>query len=91
MTKQASRVWETIIQHCPDGDAIERLYRECLAGKLADLAMHPFANFPLQRLLERCDEKALVSSALESCGFMRGFILPIPVHGRHTMYGRGQV
>jgi hypothetical protein len=59
-----SRIFETIIRKCND-DTYEFLVSKFFLGNLADLALHPSANFAVQRVLERLtrsdDVKAVVN------------------------------
>ncbi|KAM9322424.1 nucleolar protein 9 [Pholidichthys leucotaenia] len=45
----SSRLMETIIQLSPKR-LLRELYKNHLKGRLVDLALHPIANFPIQRL-----------------------------------------
>lgn len=61
----SSRLVETIIQlsHKP---LLRELYKKHLTGSLVDLALHPIANFPIQRLTAASAKYKLVGDVFVS-------------------------
>ncbi|KFD62990.1 hypothetical protein M514_03613, partial [Trichuris suis] len=58
--KQSSRFWEQLIRLSPNNFPSE-LYLKHLQTHLLKLSLHRFANFPLQRFLDRCSNTETAS------------------------------
>ncbi|MEQ2190927.1 hypothetical protein XENOCAPTIV_015093, partial [Xenoophorus captivus] len=58
-----SRLIDTIIQLCHKS-LLRDLYKNHLKGNLVDLALHPIANFPIQRLTAASAKYKLVGDVL---------------------------
>lgn len=57
--KHASRIWEKVILLCSEDD-LERLFKSFMQENLVQLSTNSFANFIVQRLLERCKTEEMV-------------------------------
>lgn len=65
----SSHLIETIVQlsHKP---LLRSLYKNHLKGQLVDLALHPIANFPVQRLTAALAKHKLVGRGRETGGLV---------------------
>ncbi|KAM3725530.1 Nucleolar protein [Dirofilaria immitis] len=59
--KQTSHLWDIIVQKA-DEDLRQSLYHYVLEGKLFDLSLHMFANFPLQKYLLSVKSSELITN-----------------------------
>ncbi|CAG9538108.1 unnamed protein product [Cercopithifilaria johnstoni] len=58
--KQASHLWDVIVQKV-DEDLRQILYHSVLEGRLFDLSLHMFANFPVQKYILSVKSNELVT------------------------------
>uniref|UniRef100_A0A915PTG7 PUM-HD domain-containing protein n=1 Tax=Setaria digitata TaxID=48799 RepID=A0A915PTG7_9BILA len=58
--KFASRLWDIIVQKA-DEDLRQRLYHAVLEGRLFNLSLHMFANFPIQKYILSAKSDELVT------------------------------
>uniref|UniRef100_A0A0R3S3A6 DUF2428 domain-containing protein n=1 Tax=Elaeophora elaphi TaxID=1147741 RepID=A0A0R3S3A6_9BILA len=59
--KQASHLWDIIVQKADD-DLHQILYHFVLEGRLFDLSLHMFANFPVQKYMLSVKSNELISN-----------------------------
>ncbi|VDK61715.1 unnamed protein product [Onchocerca ochengi] len=62
--KQASHLWDIIVQKV-DEDLRQSLYHSVLEGKLFNLSLHMFANFPLQKYMLSVNSNELVINVFD--------------------------
>uniref|UniRef100_A0A1I7XC19 G_PROTEIN_RECEP_F3_4 domain-containing protein n=1 Tax=Heterorhabditis bacteriophora TaxID=37862 RepID=A0A1I7XC19_HETBA len=62
--KNSSRIWEKVVASCSE-ESRRLLWKAVASGSISDIAFHPSANFPLQRLISSIKSFELVSTKTE--------------------------